>query len=287
MRITVSRQMYPPVVTKNPTAVAVAVQSAYLAILPDGDDTFIPRVFSWAEECFTGHYKDYLPVDALYHDFEHTLQGVLCMARLLRGWHWAGAQPRLTREIVELGLIAILLHDTGYLKKKGDTIGTGAKYTVTHVKRSVDFAAELLRERGFSEAQIKSVQRMIQCTGLDGAVGVIDFENELERMAGYALGTADLLGQMAAEDYVEKLPLLYEEFAEAAEFSKGQTHFVAMYSNTEDLKRRTPAFWDNFVQVKLTRDFAGVYRYLNNPYPHGPNDYLDRIEANLEPLRSS
>ncbi len=279
--------MYPPVVTKDLRAVAVEVQSAYDAIFPDGDPTFVPRVFGWAEDCFTGRYKDYLAVDAPYHDFEHTLQGTLCMARLLRGYHRAGTQPLLTREIVELGLTGILLHDTGYLKKRGDEAGTGAKYTVTHVKRSAEFAAGLLAEKGFQPAQIKSVQNMIQCTGLDGAVGTIDFECELERVVGYALGTADLLGQMAAEDYVEKLPLLYNEFAEAAQFSKGKAHFVAMYSSAEDLMRRTPAFWDNFVRVKLTRDFGGVYRYLNNPYPHGPNDYVDRIEANIERLRSA
>ena len=36
------------------------------------------------------------------------------------------------------------------------------------------------------------------------------------RIVGFALGTADLLGQMAAPDYVDKLPVLYDEFVEAA-----------------------------------------------------------------------
>ncbi|HLP76602.1 MAG TPA: HD domain-containing protein [Candidatus Paceibacterota bacterium] len=279
--------MYPPVVTKDPTAVAAAVQSAYLVIFPHGDPTFVSRVFRWAEDCFTGHCQDYLPVDAPYHDFEHTLQGTLCMSRLLLGWHHSTTRPELTREIVELGLIAILLHDTGYLKHRGDADGTGAKYTVTHVKRSAEFAGELLREKGFTPAQIRSVQNMIQCTGLEGKVGQIEFSSELERRVGYALGTADLLGQMAAADYVEKLPLLYQEFAEAARFSNGKTHFVAMYSSAEELMRKTPAFWDNFVQAKLTQDFGGVYRFLNNPFPDGSNEYIERIKANISRLRAA
>ena len=78
------------------------------------------------------------------------------MARLLRSRHYAGAQPRLTQRIVELGILAILLHDTGYLKKRNDTDGTGAKYTVVHVTRSAEFAAQLLAEKGFPEAEIRA-----------------------------------------------------------------------------------------------------------------------------------
>src|SRR2546427_4877028 len=134
--------MYPPVLTKDPTAVEVEVQSAYLAVFPDGDRLFVSRIFGWAIECFTGHYQDYQAVDAHYHDFEHTLQGTLCMVRLLRARHFAGAQPVLSQRLFQLGLMAILLHDTGYLKKRGDNDGTGAKYTITHVKRSTQFAAQ-------------------------------------------------------------------------------------------------------------------------------------------------
>src|SRR5687768_6660290 len=135
--------MFPPVVTKDPTAVAVEVQTAYRAMFPDADPLFVSRAFGWASECFTGRYDDYQAIDARYHDFEHTLQGTLCLARLLHARHRAGSQPQLTRRMFELGLIAILLHDSGYLKKRGDSEGTGAKYTITHVARSAEFAANL------------------------------------------------------------------------------------------------------------------------------------------------
>src|SRR5579884_2756192 len=153
--------MYSPVVTRDPTAVEFEVQTAYLAMFPRAGELFVPQIFGWAIDCFTGQYADYQPIDAKYHDFEHTLQGTLCMARLLRARHEANAQPALSQRMFELGLIAILLHDTGYLKKIGDVEGTGAKYTVIHVRRSADFAAELLGKKGFAANEIKSVQNMI------------------------------------------------------------------------------------------------------------------------------
>ena len=277
--------MYPPVVTKDPTAVEVEVQAACRAMFPDPDALFVPRAFGWAIECFTGNYRDYQPVDARYHDFEHTLQGTLCLARLLRGRHAAGAHPRLTERMFQLALAAILLHDTGYLKKRDDTEGTGAKYTVIHVRRSAEFAAQLLHEKGFSASDIKAVQNMILCTGINAVLSVIPFQSELEKVLGFALGTADLLGQMAAEDYVDKLPVLYSEFAEAVHYSKDRTNFVAMFASAEDLLRKTPDFWERFVRVKLDRDFGGVHAFLNSPYPSGPNPYFERIEANLNRLR--
>lgn len=278
--------MIPTVVTKDPTAVEVEVQAAYLRIFPAGDPVFVPRVFGWMLECFTGNYRDYQAVDARYHDMEHTLQGTLCMVRLLRGRHLAGAEPVLTERMFQLGLLAILLHDTGYLKRRNDPEGTGAKYTITHVARSAEFAAQLLGEKGFGPADIKAVQNMIRCTGVEAEVSAISFQSELERTVGFALATADLLGQMAAEDYAEKLPILYEEFAEAARFSKNQRHFVASFASAADLMGRTPVFWEKIVRPKLDRDFGGLWRFLNDPYPSGSNAYVEQIEANMQRLRN-
>ena len=277
--------MYSRVPTKDPAAVEVEVQTAYQSMFPQGDPFFVPRVFEWARDCFSGNYKDYQQVDARYHDFEHTLQGALCMARLLRGRHFAGAEPPLSQRIVELGILAILLHDTGYLKKREDTTGTGAKYTIEHVARSADFAAQLLAEKVFGGDEIQAVQHMIQCTGVDATLSIIPFQNPMERIVGFALGTADLLGQMAAEDYVDKLPILYSEFAEATRYLKDRTHFIGAFSSASDLMRKTPSFWEKYVLLKLDRDFGGLYRYLNDPYPSGPNEYLQRIETNMERLK--
>ena len=277
--------MYPPVVTSDPTAVEVEVQAAYLGMFADGDPLFVPRVFGWVIECFTGNYRDYQAVDARYHDFEHTLQGTLCLARLLRGRHREAAQPPLTERMFQLGLLAILLHDTGYLKKRDDTDGTGAKYTITHVTRSAEFAAQLLAEKGFAATEIEAVQNMIGCTGVNARLSEIPFQSELEKIVGFALATADLLGQLAAEDYVDKLPILYAEFAEAASFCKDKPHVVNSFSSVRDLMQKTPEFWSGYVRARLEREFGGLYRFLNEPYPAGPNWYVQRIEVNIERVR--
>jgi hypothetical protein len=261
------------------------VQASYLAMYPYADRLFVPKAFSWAIDCFTGNYLNYQPIDARYHDLEHTLQVTLCMIRLLHGRHLAGAEPILTQRMFKLGLLSILLHDTGYLKEKGDTEGTGAKYTLIHVTRSADFAAVLLGEKGFGSKDILAVQNMIRCTGVNVSLNTIPFQSDLERTVGFALGTGDLLGQMAADDYVEKLPVLYQEFAESERFNAGKVNARAMFSSALDLMQKTPSFWTNYVLPRINKDFHGLYLFLNQPYPEGENFYLQRIEANLERLQ--
>jgi hypothetical protein len=271
--------------THDPLAVASEVQDLYQIMFPDAGVFFVPQAFGWVIDCFTGYFEDYQPVDTYYHDFEHTLQGTLCMARMLYGRHCAGAKPVLTQRYFELGLMAILLHDTGYLKKRDDTQGTGAKYTAVHVNRSMEFAAKLLLKKRFSGEDIWAVQNMIRCTGVDAVLTAIPFQGDLEEITGLALGAADLVGQMAAEDYVEKLPALYAEFAEAAAAGiRSNSPFLNTFSSAEDLMNKTPLFWKKYVREKLERDFAAVHRFLNIPYPDGPNFYLDRIEANVAKL---
>lgn len=277
--------MFAPVATHDASAVKNEVQSAYIAMFPLGDYEFVFRVFDWAEDCFAGRHPDYQAIDARYHDLEHTLQGTLCMVRLLRCRHTAGGQPKLSQHLFELGLIGILLHDTGYLKRRDDTAGTGAKYTATHVYRSLEFAALLLKEKGYPDADIRAVQNMIRCTGIDAFLESISFESDAERVVGFALGTADLLGQMAADDYVEKLPVLYDEFQEAARHDRGHTDFITKFGGAQDLMQRTPSFWRDYVLPKLDKDFAGLHRFLNQPYPNGRNWYVERIEANMGRIR--
>src|SRR5205085_12092242 len=203
-----------------------------------------------------------------YHDFEHTLQGTLCFAYMLNGRHAAKASPVLTQRMFELGLLAILFHDTGYLKQGDDRQGTGAKYTLVHVARSMAFAGEFLSQKGYAPAEIMAVQNMIGCTGVNADIKAIPFQSELEKTLGFDLATADLLGQMAAKDYVEKLPILYLEFAEAARFSSDTANRFTLFTSAEDLMRKTPAFWEKYVLPRINDDFGRLYLFLNDPYPN-------------------
>lgn len=272
--------------TRDLRAVQLAVTEILRELCPQGGAGWVEASFRAAAECFAGRYQDYQPIDARYHDLEHTLQGVLCLARLLRGRHRAGARPVLTERALQVGVMAMLLHDTGYLKHAGDHQGTGAKYTNTHVARSTEFAAGLMASLGFSPGEIAAAQRMIRCTGLNVDVSQLAFASAEERVLANGVGSADLLGQMAAPDYPDKLPILYEEFVEAADFSGGQMPGGGGFTSARDLIARTPAFWEKYVLAKLNRDFEGLHRYLAEPYPEGTNPYFARVEANLERIRA-
>lgn len=276
--------MHPSIDTKRVELVEAEVRATCQAMFPDGDPSFVPAAFGWVTDWFEGRHADYLPIDVFYHDLEHTLQGVLCMVHLLGRRCRLGIQPVVSQRLFELGVLAMLMHDSGYLKKRDDVEGTGAKYTLVHVDRSLDFASEFMGKGRFTTQEIRAVQNMIRCTGLAVKLDTIEFQNEAERVVGCALGTADLLGQMAAPDYVDKLPILYAEFAETARFT-GKPGAAGNFTSAEDLMRKTPAFWENFVLPKLEKEFSGIFRVLNDPYPGGKSDYVERVNANMDRIR--
>ena len=270
--------------TRSSEIVERRVAQAYWNLYPNGNQQFVPWAFRLVLNCFEGRYPGYQAIDARYHDWEHTLQGTLAFAILLEGRAQSGATPVIHQELGELGILAILLHDTGYLKRSDDLGGTGAKYTMTHVNRSCDFAEMILRENGFSTRQYQSVQHMIRCTGVGQKIEAIPFQSEEEKILGLALGTGDLLGQMAAPDYLEKLPILYDEFLESAQFNEGRGGPPLAFHSVADLCAKTPLFWRHYVCAKIEKEFAGLYRYLERPTPMGWNVYMEAIQANIDRL---
>ena len=279
--------MFGPIDTAEPRKVQDEVDALYRGLFAGALPTFVPRAFEWVALCFQGRHPDYQAIDLEYHDLEHTLQGTLCLMRLLQGRHRAGALPGVSQSMFELALLAILFHDTGYLKRRGDSQGTGAKYTATHVGRSAAFAREFLERRGYSKTDTAAIENMIRCTGVNVDLSAVPFQSEVERLLGCALGTADLLGQMAAPDYVDRLDALHREFMEAAEAGGEMADRFARYKSADDVRRMTPDFWEGYVVPRINLEFGGLYRFLNDPYPDGPNAYLQRIERNIDRLRQS
>ena len=279
--------MFAHIDTRKPHEVEDQVRSIYQGLFPGSDAAFVARAFAWAGQCFTGRYAGYQAIDARYHDFEHTLQGTLCLARLLHGRHAAGAKPEVTPHVGELALLAILFHDSGYLKKHGDNEGTGAKYTMTHVARSADFARDFLAAKGYAPGDIEAVRNMIRCTGVNTDLQAIPFQDQLERTLGCALATSDLLGQMAAPDYVEKLPVLYLEFAEAVRHDGPNAGRLAAYHSAEELARNTPSFWKHYMLPRIHGEFGSLHLFLNDPGPDGPNPYLQAIERNIARIEAN
>ena len=271
---------FPYVDTKSAPAVAVFVEKKFSEMYPDASLAWLETIFQDMDTLFSGRHPDYAAVDLRYHDLEHTLQATVCMVLLLEGRHAAGVQPRLNARQFELGISAVLLHDSGYLKLRSDTVGTGAKYTFCHVLRSCAFVASYLPTLGANDYEVEAVLGAINCTGPTKEISRLKFCEPFERIIGCALATADYLGQMAAADYPEELSILFHEFKESDDFIHLPPSRRAFKSETE-VAQRTPMFWKKFVQPKLESDYQAVYRFLARPYPHGPNAYLDAVEKNI------
>jgi hypothetical protein len=276
--------MFPPVDTRNTAAVTQFVEEKYKAMYPGCSPQWLDRLFAEVVSFFTGAHPEYAACDVKYHDLEHTLQATVCMVFLIEGRHLAGLEPRVDARHFELAVSAALLHDTGYIRLRSDTQGTGAKYTFCHVVRSCAFAASYLPTLGADDYEVESVLGAISCTGPTTEMGRLRFRHPVERMIGSALATADFLGQMAASDYPDKLEVLYDEFRESDDFIRLPAN-RRVFQSPADLMERTPAFWEKFVRPKLETDFEGVYRYLARPYPTGPNPYLDAIDKNIATIR--
>ncbi|MCC7374905.1 MAG: HD domain-containing protein [Verrucomicrobiales bacterium] len=278
--------MFPSVNTRDTQAVRNVCEASWKEILGRDDAGLLGRGFAWLIEAFAGRNPEFEPLDTRYHDLEHTMQGTLCLAHLMVGWHRSGTRPPLDERAVRTGMFAILLHDTGYMKARGDRQGTGAKFTPIHVQRSADVAARYLPTEGFTPNEIVGAQSMIRCTGVNADIRALNFERPVDREVGCALATADLLGQMAAPDYPERLSDLFLEFQEAAAAAE-VANANLMFADAADLTRKTPDFWEKHVCPRLETEFGGVYRLLNQPWPDGPNPYLLRVEANIQRIRSA
>jgi len=248
----------------------------------DNDITLIERVLSDVIDLFHGKRPGYQACDTEYHSLFHTFQTIPPFVGMIDGWNKSGGTPRISKKYFTFGTIGVLLHDTGYIKVDGDTEGTGAKYTFIHMERSVDFARKYLKEIGIVSNNIPSILNIIRCTGVTLDIN-IRFHNDEEKIIGYALGTADLLGQMSAEDYIEKLPILYNEFVEAYHFKgldklKGQGSTVPECA--DDLIRSTPKFYEDVALARF-KLMGSLHEYLRYHFSSPDNPYLLAIEKNI------
>jgi hypothetical protein len=270
--------------TKSPTEIA-KFSAATLARMGFGQsEPLIARLVADVTRLFTGQHPDYQALDMQFHNYEHTLQVTVCACQMLEGRHAAGVLPRLGRRECESLLAAVLLHDTGYVKRREEATGTGARFTFVHEQRSCEFAERYLPSVGFSTAEIAEVTAAIRCTGPQNKIAKVLFPRPEARVVATLVVTADYLGQMAAPDYVDKLPALFREFEEANDFN-GVPRSQRLFQSTAHLIRATPTFWEKFVLPMLDRDLDGVYGFIPR-LPDGTNPCLKAVEANLARIRA-
>lgn len=267
-------------------AADAVLRASFKRMFPDASPSVSLSVFKDVLDMFEGRYLNCQASDTPYHNLQHTLQVLRCYNGIMEGWHLSGIEPRLTPRQYELGAIAVLFHDTGYLKFGNDTGGTGAKYTFTHVLRSCACASSCLPRHAVTLAEIDSILAMIRCTAFTHDLHNFSFQEPMESILGCAVTTADYLGQMAAPDYPEALPRLFDELKESDDYANvppAQRRF----QSAAELIADTPVFWRNRVLPRLERELLGIYQFLARPYPNGPNAYIDAVEANIARIEKS
>lgn len=234
----------------SPDAVFEEVKRNFVQSYPIADFDDVRRAYNDFTDLYEGRYAGYRACNTRFHDKIHTTDALLAISRLIDGYNLSHA--RLPVHQVKLALIATILHDTGYIQSKKDKKGTGAKYTLNHVERSIDFMKKYFKERGFNRHDFEMASRMISCTGLANKIAQIRFDGPADRVLGCMLGTADLLGQMASRTYLERLIYLYREFKEG---------HVKGYDSEFSLLQKTLKFYDS-TKVRIEKDLGGVNRFV-------------------------
>jgi hypothetical protein len=201
--------------------------------------------------------------DALYHNYEHTLQVTMVGCDILHGMM---VSQRIEPEDYSHLIVACLLHDIGYVRGvlKGDSEtefvidGTGktitlprgasdAALTPYHVDRSKLFALERLEKTpNIDAARIAAAIEMTRFP-------VPQDRKETGGLEPKLVQAADFIGQLGDPLYSRKANALYYEFEEIG------TNRQLGYSSPADIIERYPSFFWNCVSQHLDDGM----KYLN------------------------
>ena len=273
---------------EDPRRVRDAVIALFAARYPGADFTPLGAAFDDFQALFEGRFPGYLPCDTLYHDVRHTLDMTLAMARLVDGHERVCApSERLGPRRAALGVLVAMLHDTGYLRRADEShVANGAVFTKVHVSRSAEFAAAYLPQIGFG-AEAGLAARLVHFTGYEMDLDEIQVARPHERMLGWMVGTADLIGQMSDRMYLEKCrDFLYAEFvwANIARETSDDGREVVRYASAADLMIKTPEFYERVARSRIQKKLGGADRFAEAHFD-GPSLYQSEIERNMRFLR--
>jgi hypothetical protein len=202
--------------------------------------------------------------DALYHNFEHTLQVTLVGRDILRG---RVLSERIEPQDYDQLIVACLLHDIGYVRGvlRGDT---GTEFVIDAAGRTVNL------QRGASDAALGpyhvdrsklfvferlggsptlDATRVAEAIELTRFPARLDPDKERAKLEPKLVQAADLIGQLGDPFYPRKANALYAEFEEI-----GMNRQLG-YSSPADLIDKFPAFYWNSVSIHL----ADGLKYLN------------------------
>lgn len=247
------------------------------------DFSSVTQLFADFARLYRGEFSGFFACDTQYHDIQHVLDVTLATVRLIDGYD--ASQPhseRLGAELAIIGIAVALFHDSGYIRRKGDTRHQyGAEYTKVHVSRSSRFLADYLPTIGFAAAA-PIAAKIVHYTGYEFNPASIALADSKQRQLGVLIGSADVMAQMADRAYLEKCrDRLFGEF-ELGGLTRERDEFGVervRYASPTDLLRQTPEFIRRTLHDRLDTLFGGAYHYFGAHFG-GPNFYLEAVERN-------
>ena len=226
---------------------------------------------------FGGSYPGFQASTTQYHNLRHTYSVALATARLLHGLSCTGQD--ISNQVMEQALYSAYFHDTGLLMETSDAATSGAVYTQRHEERSITFMTRYLSHNNLSPLLIQGCSAVITCTNLTLDPRDIAFPSPASKLAGYVLGSADLLAQMADRCYLERLPFLFEEHREGG---------IETHDSAIELMENTTHFYHNIISERLTKSFAdtaqAMQAHFHQRWQINDNLYHTNITKNLDYL---
>jgi hypothetical protein len=243
----------------------------------------LTQAFTDFDKLYAGTYPGYRACDTDYHNLQHVLDVTLAMARLMDGYERSRqGTPPLGISLFQLGIIASLFHDIGYLRTLDDDVAPcGAFYTAQHVSRGAAFIRGYLPTIGLGD-QADACAELLHFTGFEKRVAEILIEDPVLRLIGSLLGSADLIAQMADRCYLEKCrDRLYPEFVAGGMTvqKKPDGSTQVLFTSGEDLVKKTPLFFQSAVE-RLETDLGGAYNYAASHFG-GFNLYIHAATRNV------
>jgi len=245
----------------------------------------LARLFSDVADLYAGHWPTHEACAVPYHSFNHALDVSLAVARMISGWNKVETDRPFSEEHLHLGMAAALFHDAGYIKDKGDHEGSGGKFTLVHVSRSMTIARDyLVRQQDWKNEEAEVVAALISITDHPSAPDIEPlFTDPHHKNLARMLATADLVAQMADSSYLRRMDDLFAEFKEVYAFEKTESlskKGTRVYRTVEEIKEGTISFYEHFVMPSLKK-LGRMDRYLTNFFADGRNPYQENITANL------
>ena len=264
---------------RDPDTLRREIEYALSLVTRDFDGQLFRKVYDDIGRLFRGEYSGYRASNTKYHNIEHTLSVTLAAARLVHGAYHEGY--RFSSKEVLLCLLGAIFHDVGLIQTEDDKEGSGAKYTVGHEERSIDFMRDYLAKEAFSPQDLMDCTHIIMCTITGMSTKEIPFRSDAIKMLGHMVGSADLLAQMADRNYLEKILLLFKEFEEAG---------IPGTDSELKLLTKTESFYNDVAKRRLVHDLGGVSVFMRSHYKHrwdlDRDLYEESIAKNIEYLKS-